>query len=212
MNKFKNALCILFLFTLTMTYAGWEEGTVHLKSGEILTGWIKLPAAKENFTRISRSQSILFRSTKKGEKVKYDHDQVKFVQPNESVRHVYIPIKSRHALCKEYISEGKVKLYAKWVEKTRTNPNAYNMDGAMSSKALANPNGYINEFEYDEYFLWFEGEKKAVKYFDTRGEKKFRKVSIEFFKNCPILVKDLQDKKYRKDQIKDVVKAYNDCF
>ena len=156
----------------------------------------------EGFAFIGDSY-VSFQQEIDGRKITYRPLGIKSVfvyQDNEEIEYRFRKFKNQYVLMRVII-DGNISLLSK--------AYYYNLGvgGNYSTNSAA---GTLTHF-----FLNRKDEKDVVRIL-TKGkaiDKSFRKTAIEFFKDCPELVKKLDDKIFKKDDIEQVVNYYNkNCF
>lgn len=205
MKKLLLFLCF-FISIHAIAQHSWTAGTVYLKNGTVKEGLLRITRVSKDFIAFNGKQRVKFKATKEAKKEKFDHTQVeKVVFDNadaETVEYVYIPVsETKHELFTKIVN-GKADLYARVVSFTANDcfPGTINRTWAM-----------FNGDDSEEFYVWREGEKIASPLITLRISRSFRKRAMEYFADCPELVEKLEDRSYRDENIKDVVKTYNNC-
>ncbi|MEM6718330.1 MAG: hypothetical protein AAF611_03345 [Bacteroidota bacterium] len=204
MKKLLFFLCIL-LSTNAIGQHSWTEGTIYLKNGTIKQGLIKIPQISKDFIAFNGTQRVKFKTDKKARKEKFDHTQVEKVvfttADGEAVAYIYIPVSEKKHELFTKIVKGKANLYARSVSYTES------FAGDCPNGGMA----FLNSGDYEEFYVWREGEKTASPLITLRISRSFRKRAMEYFADCPALVEKLENRSYRNENIEDVVKSYNNC-
>lgn len=206
----KIVIIIAFLFVLPIT-AQKEKAILHFKDGTSLKGLVKITIQEDQ---------IKFRKDKKSKKVIYNSKEVQSIEiydketdlfnlkgDTKHAHYYYKKIKNKETYpprLLEIILDGKVKLYLDYIESSTPSyigPNGMMMGGGSQS--------------ISKYYVSKENEY-LVTHLGDRGNlfsKNFKKAASEYFKDCPSLVKKIQDKVYGKKDIEAVVTYYNtECF
>ena len=149
---------------------------------------------------------VKFKTHKKDKAVKYDFmqlDQVK-IYSSEDV-HIYVSMAVQDEEKPKILEEviiGKVSLY----QKVSYGHSPGVVGGAGSGFGFSA--GY--SYSINDYYLKREGENKAFHLGSTNlFSKNFKKAASDYFKDCPSLVKKIQNKEYKKKDIRLVIEFYN---
>lgn len=190
---------LLILLVSTGVFAQNKKGVVHLNDGSTLSGLVKI----NKFNNV---------------KYKLNKDSKKQIFKKESVDHVVI-IQNEGEL-EEYafrqierstvssvkvmkvITKGKITLY-----KIVTEGNQFQNIGLPGQ-----PNTFVSSYSYSNYYVGKEG-SKLVKRLTSKGtlfDKNFRKAAMAYFKDCPSLIKLIENRTYRKQDLEEIVKYYNE--
>lgn len=203
----KKVIFLLCMFIGLQTFAqhNWTEGTIYLQNGTAKKGLIKFPRVSKDLIAFNGKQKVRFKKNRKAKKEKYDYTQVDKIvfTPSETETEIYeyIPVsKKKYQLFKRIVN-GDAMLYARSV--SYTTATAYH-PGTLQP-ILYNFN------DFDEFYVWKKGEKIASPLITIRISRSFKKRAMEYFADCPSLVNKLEDRTYRKENIKEVVTIYNNC-
>ncbi|NLL15342.1 MAG: hypothetical protein GX267_18240 [Fibrobacter sp.] len=102
---------------------------------------------------------------------------------------------ARNGIFLRLIKDGTLKLF-KYYESKSSAPGHNNSNNTMSG-------GYT--YEIESYIL----QKKNEPLFRTRSQVTFRKDMTDYLSDCPELVKKIEQKKYRKEDMALIVEEYN---
>ena len=184
---------------------GWTEGTIYLKNGTVKEGLITFPRVSKDYITFNRKQRVRFKTHKKAKRERFDHTQIAKIifdyDDKASTEYVYIPTTEKKYELFEKIVTGKATLYARSV----------NYTGNVGSDGATGMSGVCTWEDYNEFYILREGEEIASPLITFRISRSFRKRAMEYFSDCPAIVEKLEDKSYKKDDIKDVVESYNNC-
>ncbi|WP_146104884.1 hypothetical protein [Polaribacter gangjinensis] len=202
---------VLCLLTVSVTYGqyAWTKGKLVLLTGDTLIGYIKLPMISKDLITINGKEKVKYRKNKNYKNVKYDETQVKKVifinADSEIALYEYVQTSKNTKGLFKVISAGKATLYARSVSLTTTTPTY--MGGAYGG--TWNYNYSFKDFS--EFYVKRENEEIASPMITARISSSFKKRAMEYFADCPYLVAKLDEKRYTKEDIKDVVDKYNEC-
>ncbi|MBJ2174550.1 hypothetical protein JBL43_09895 [Aureibaculum sp. A20] len=162
---------------------------------------------KTGLAKITYKNEIKFREENGGKKEIYNSDGIKCIEifniyekPRKKT-YCYKKINENNPILLRQVINGKLSLY---VLDTTTH-------GSM-----AGPNGsvFMTGNSSSSYYVC-KGDDEIVTHLGDRGNlfsKNFIKAASEYFKDCPELVKKIEDKAYKKRDIEEVVNFYNkDC-
>lgn len=201
----KNIYIFLFFFTVSIfcrAQYNWTNGQLVLENGEILEGQIKIPMVSKNLIAFNGKEKVSYRPNRKSKKVKYGAEQVKMVifknSDSETAYFEYIPILENKKGLFQVITSGKATLYARSVSVTSASGPA----GGFQIYSFNN---------FNEFYVIREGEELASPMITARLSRSFKKRAMEFFSDCPKVVLKLENRIYKKEDIKSVVDEFNQC-
>lgn len=203
---FKNILATtLFLVMASTSFAqnGWISGEIFLKNGDSKSGLVKISKVSKDLIAIGGDQVVRFKPAKKGKKKKYRAPEIDHIILNEAGGayngfYEYVNVSdSRKELFRAVVT-GKAILYQRNVTMT-------------SSSGGANGMMMTSSYEVAEFYVLREGETLAMPLITGRISKSFRYRAVNFFADCPALVKKIENKTYRKKHVEQAVRAYNNC-
>ncbi len=198
-------ISLLLISNMAIAQFYWTSGTIHFKDGSFKSGLVKIPRYSKNIFSFNGKEMVRYKLDKETKKVKFGPDVVDLIEFLDYGTYVYVQTAYKLSLFKEIVSEGKAKLYSR--EISGSSPGMY-QPGAVGSVG-----GWTggHSYNFTEYFVKLFSDAHAEPYGNNRGERHFRKRSIEFFSACEALVEDLSNKKYKKENLIEVVEAYNAC-
>ena len=204
---------ILILIFLIHSFSNaqyvWTKGELFLKNGETLHGLIKIPIVSKDVVALNGKGKLKFRLTKTDKTNKYDDSQVakaifKDSKGNDIVFE-YVSVSKKKKFLFMIIQKGKTTLYARNVRITQSSPHY--MGNGPDSPAWNH--SFLTTF--DEYFVLREGEAKASPLITVHRQNAFKQRAMAYFSDCPKLIAKLKSNTYRKREIIEVVKMYNEC-
>jgi len=193
----KIAIIITFLFVLPMS-AQKQEATLFFKDGTEQSGWAK----------ITNSNKIKFRKQKGAKKKVFNSKELNsiLIKEGEDEKEYVYKKTDKHNKVEllRVVIKGKINLFEKIT-------NGYMAGAPMAGGGMSGghhysiSNYYVSRSDvYNVNLLFSTG---------TLFGKSFKKKASEYFKDCPSLVKKLQDKVFRKGDLEKIVTYYNeDCF
>lgn len=210
MKYYLTLLFVIVSTSLAHCQYDWSQGELVLKNGTSLKGLIKLPTVSKDLIAINGKEKVKFKATKKAKTEKYDETQVKLIifrpSDTETAYFEYVPISKKKYGIFKIITKGEATLYGKAVSTTSSTPMY--MGGPMN----VHPTQVLYSFNnFDEYYVKRENEEIASPLITVRISRSFKNRSIEYFADCPAIVSKLEEKEYRKEDIKDMVEDYNAC-
>lgn len=185
------------LFTLSI-YSQKGSGTIFFKGGKTLQGTIK----------IAVGDIVKYKKDKKSKKVKYsfkDIDRIEMYRGSDLDTYVFLKIKDQdNPKVLEEIETGRVNLYRIVTEGTTAGmPMMNGMGGGMVM-------GMGHSYSLKSYYTLKQGEVEATYLGSTRWfSKNFKKAASEYFNDCPTLVEKIQNREFKKSDIREIVDFYN---
>lgn len=174
------------------------KGVLVFKNGETKKGLVKL----------SGSNSVKFRAKKKEKAVKYDFSTLEYAKiyiGEEAKIYKYVAVVNKETpIILEELIVGKVTLY---------NLHTQGYSSGFSPMAGGGAPMYTGGASYsiNNLYVLKEGEDKASHLgSDHLFSKNFKKAASAFFKDCDSLVQKIQNKEFKKKEIKEIVEFYND--
>src|SRR5690606_15019144 len=211
MKYFLTLLVVIASTSFAHCQYDWSKGELVLKNGTSLNGLIKLPTVSKDLIAINGREKVRFKTNKKSKTEKYDETQVKQIifrpSDTETAYFEYVPIsKNKHGIFK-VITRGNATLYGKTVSTTSSAPMY--MGGPTGG---VHPTHYMYSFnDYNEFYVMRENEAIASPLITVRISRSFKNRAIEYFADCPAIVSKLEEKEYRKEDIKEMIEDYNKC-
>ncbi len=195
----KNLQLVLLalIFNFFSGHAQKNKAVLVFKNGQQKTGYAKL--VNKNIVK--------FKDDKKAKVVEYkfselDHIQIAYNKEYKTYEAIAIKGKNEPKVL-ELVEKGKVTLYTETNQSHRpiyTGTTGANGPVYMGGDFIAIKNSYIKrENENSAYHL---GSDKLF-------SKNFKQAASDFFQDCSKLVKKIQDKEYKKKEIKAIVQYYN---
>jgi len=195
--NFRKIAILIILFSNVFSYGQqyWSKGELYLKNGTILKGFVKLPiVSKSDAVSLIKKGKIKFKLGHKKKVNRYSEPQLEkiiLISPDEIRKSFnFILISKKEKALFEVILKGEVSLYRRNVR------YASKMSGG----------GY-----FDEFFVLKKRKKIAIPLITVGRVGAFRKRALNFFSDCSHVVDKLLNNTYKKEDVKDVVKRYNEC-
>ncbi|WAC02125.1 hypothetical protein N7U66_20505 [Lacinutrix neustonica] len=204
---------LLLTFSMSLSFAqySWTKGELILKNGTTLTGLIKLPTVSKDLIAFNGKEKVKFKTDKKAKAQKFEETQVNQIvfrnSDTETAIFEYIPISKKRTGIFKIITKGKATLYAKNVSVNNSSGPAY-MGGVNGGTPMYYMYSYA---DFDEFYVLRENEEIASPLITIRPSRSFRHRAKEYFADCTSVVLKLKNKDYRKEDIKEMVEAYNNC-
>ncbi len=190
-------LVLVFLLVLSSLSAQKTKGTLFFKDGIV----------KKGLVRLTGSGKIKYKSSKKAKATKYDFsefEKVDILENKETVVYVHILARGHNGpqVVRELV-KGKVSLY-----------HLLSTGGGPVFMPGNGPGGgsYTHNRTYDIKHLYVKrkGENVATHLgSDQLFTKNFKKAASRFFKDCTSLVQKIENRAYKKRDIKEIVAFYN---
>jgi len=193
----KTIFILALLFILPMA-AQKNEATLYFRDGTVLEGFAKI-------SQRAFSVKIKFRKKIGAKKIFYTSKELEYFKIKKrennkiSIRtYWYKKISGDSYTLLEQKEKGKVNLFVLF---------------QVNHSSMPGPNGPImTSSSISSYYVAKENEE-SLTHLGSKGSlfgKNFKKAASEYFRDCPELVKKIQDKEYRKKHIEKVVKYYNE--
>lgn len=162
-------------------------------------------SSKKGFVRLFGSEKVKFKATKKDKAVKYhfsDLDHAKIYIRDEPSIYKYIPVLgTEESLVLEEIVKGKVSLF---------NLISQGYSAPVGGMGGAAPMFTGASYSIKNLYVLKEGEKEATHLGSNHlFSKNFKSAASAYFKDCATLVSKIQNKDFKKKEIKAIVEYYN---
>ena len=207
--------CLLFfLIITTATHCQYKftRAKLILKNGDTLIGYAKIPRLSKDLSAINFIKKVRYRKFRKSKKsIKYDEkdlEKIIFKNKKSEVSHyTYLKVsKKKYSLFKVVVS-GKATLFQRDV---RISNNEIDLSTLGNKNDIHSP--YKEPFLiFKEYYVLRQNEKIGSPLITTGISRSFRKRAIEYFFDCPKVIKKLKNRTYKKKNVRDLVTAYNKC-
>lgn len=188
---------ILFITLLTFNffgvYAQKTKAILVFKNGEKKIGYAKL----------EKKQYVKFKGNKKAESVTYHFSELDYVQIEQNKEYKtyeLVPILDKEPKVLELIEKGRVNLYNESSQSLRPMFTGANGQVYMAGNFISIKNLYV--LRAKEEHAYHLGS-------DQLFSKDFKQAASNFFKDCSKLVRKIQDKEFKKKEIRAIVKYYN---
>jgi len=198
----KKVFIIISLLFFIPIVAQKQKATLYFKDGTSLKGLAK-------FTIFGNE--IKFRKEKGSERIIYDSqkiDKILIRKNDRDVMYQYKIIKNKNnPILLELIEAGKVTLYRDLKHRYSQGVPIADARGNWSS----NPSGGTY-YTISNYYVSKDNED-FVFHLGSKGSffsKNFKKAASNYFKDCSVLVDKIQNKKFRKRDIVEIVEFYNE--
>jgi len=190
-------LLVLCLGVSTVNFAQNTKAVLQFKDGTTKTGLGKIVGNK-----------VKFKMNKYDKAIKYSFtllDSVKIHSNIGQITYVGIKVKGyEEPIVLQPIRRGKVNLYQRVT--VGYNPGFVNsgFGGGMGYTGA----GY--NYSFNDFYVKKQGEAEAFHLGSNQlFTKNFKEAASDFFKDCPELVKKIEDKEFKKKQLKEIVEFYN---
>ncbi|AOW20229.1 hypothetical protein [Urechidicola croceus] len=198
----KKIVIILFLLISISSFAQKQKATLYFKDGTTKTGLAKFTTFEEK---------IKFRKNRNSKKVVYDSNKIDKIiirENDKNIEYRYKFVEGRErAILLEPLVEGEITLYRDLKEGYSPGVSVGGYGGGGMGMGMTMGGGY---YSISNYFVARGNEKKLQNMGSTAlFGKNFKKAAKEYFKDCPSLVKKINDKEFKKRDIVDVVEYYN---
>ena len=191
------AIVVAFLLFSFISIGQKTKGTLVFKNGN----------TKEGLVKLSGSHEVKFRANKKEKAVKFDFESLEYAQiyygkESHIYKNVLVSGKDSPVVLEEIV-KGSVSLYNLFSQ-------GYSVGFApMGAGGAPMPTGG-NFYSINNLYVLKEGETNATHLGSNQlFTKNFKAAASEFFKDCPVLVDKIQNKEFKKKEIKAIVEFYN---
>jgi hypothetical protein len=196
--KYILILSISFLLHSEITFGQRTKARLEFKDGTILNGLGKLKGAS----------FVKFRKDKKSKAKIYhfkDLNRVKIYNGDEITIYVYLPEKEKGTFkVLEEVVVGDIFLY-KIVSHGTHAPMGVGFGGAGGMNMAMG-----TSFTIKNYYLRKKDDKSVTHITSTSlFSKNFKKTAAKYFEDCPSLVEKIENKEYRKRDIRAIIEFYN---
>ena len=202
-------ICLAFFITVLLCNAQDQKATLFLKNGSALEGWAK----------ITSNNNIKYRASKEGifEVWSYDSiDSVEFYNEDKVFTFEYVYFRHRkEGTLMEVLTAGEITLYSK-------NPDVYDaitgsdlglgFGSNRTSISEVAPNSVLDQENSPrlrrDLYLKRKSELPVlatVSYF-----RNWKKLMKDYFKDCPILVRKIENNEFGSENMIEMVEFYND--
>lgn len=200
MKKSHILLFLLALFLGSTMHAQRTKAILYFKDGTQITGLGKLKGANK----------VKFRKTRKDKAKKYDFknlEKVKIYEADDINTYVYLKVKDKnHYRVLEEVVVGEVMLYKIVSHGQHAGVGMGGFGGAGGGMAI----GMGTSFSIKSYYVKQKNEQEVTHLGSTDlFSKSFKKAAGSYFKDCPDLVKKIQNRESKKRDIREVVEYYN---
>ncbi len=193
MNK-KFVILILCLFTtLNVLLAQKTKAVIYFKNGDTITGLGKITGNYVKYRKNRKEKSSKLHFSKL--------ERVKIYYTDEITNYVYLKVENQ-ATPKvfEEVTVGDISLYRIVSQSYNSGFGAMGGTGFSGGYSYTIKNFYLKRVEQD--FVIHLGSNQLF-------TKNFKKAASEFFKDCPKLVKLIQNRELKKRGLIEIVEFYN---
>ena len=180
----KEIVLLLLLFTNIGISAQNKEAILLLRDGTELKG----------FASISNQNTILFKREKNDNKTIYNYKTVSKINIKEgNINKVYeykVILGEQKVLLLEVLNKGRVILYRVLTF----------IKVPYTERYSSTSNYYVSKENHDIAINF------GSRYFLS---KKYKKIAVKYFEDCPSLVKEIQYKKLRRRSVFQIINSYN---
>ncbi len=200
MKKLHIVSFVLTLFLSSTIHAQRTKAVLYFKDGTQITGLGKLKGANK----------VKFRKTRKDKAKKYDFknlEKVKIYEADDINTYVYLKVKDKnHYRVLEEVIVGAVSLYKIVSHGQHAGVGMGGFGGAGGGMAI----GMGTSFSIKSYYVKRKNDQ-AVTHLGSTSlfSKSFKKAAGSYFKDCLNLVEKIQNKEFKKRDIREVVEYYN---
>ncbi|MCB0478049.1 MAG: hypothetical protein KDC84_07795 [Crocinitomicaceae bacterium] len=206
-------LLILILFQFTHLFSqeeGWTRGYIQLASGGTKDGYVKIAkygTPNKEFIKYKRgkgSDAEKFLNTQVGKVFLKDE------KSGEESEFEFVELFEDKIYFMRVVVRGNTTLYAR--KQSITLVGAPTMEGAGAGQGLNMPMGIWGPYtfgNFNEYYAFREGEDYPTGLIEVKFSKPFKEKASEYFKDCPSLSKKIENKEFKKKQVKEAVEYYN---
>lgn len=190
---------LLIILVSQVALAQNKKGVVYLNDGSQLKGLVKL----------TKGNKVKYRLNKESEKRifnKHSVDRVVLFKEDGELEEFAFRQIERSSISSikvmQVITRGKITLY-----KVVTHGTHYYGGGLPGQAPMMGAS-----YSISNYYVGKE-DSKLVNQITSKGalfEKNFKKAAMNYFKDCPALVKLIENKTYRKRDLEEIVKYYNE--
>lgn len=200
MKKLQLISFLLTIFLSSTLYAQRTKAILFFKDGTQITGLGKLKGANK----------VKFRKTRKDKAKKYDFknlEKVKIYEADDIITYVYLKIKGKNKYkVLEQVVVGEVMLYKIVAQGQHAGVGMGGFGGAGGGMGF----GMGTSFTIKNYYVKRKNDQEVTHLGSTSlFSKSFKKAAGNYFKDCLNLVKKIQNKEYKKRDIREVVEYYN---
>ncbi|WP_274474482.1 hypothetical protein [Mangrovimonas aestuarii] len=195
---------------------GWLKGEIHLKSGDTLSGFVKIPQISKDLvaTPFNNPDRVKYRDTRKSKTKTFEDNQVNMVVVEDTeegtASYEFIPLSRKRNALFRVIEKGSVTLYGRSVgASTSMGPTFFSPAGGS---AVPNIPTHYYYSSFNEFYVIKEGESEAFPLMKHGTLRSFKKQAIKYFHDCPSVVEKLKNKMYKEEDVKEVVEEYNACI
>ena len=198
----KKLLLLLLIITSSNAIAqyGWTKGTLYLENGKTLSGLISLPMLSKDVIPLNFNFKVEYKPFKKGKKKRFKRKNVEKVIFSDPKIGTYVRVrvsKKQEQFFKVEVI-GKVSLYSRSVEVTA--PSTSGLSGIQHGGLSIDSN---------EYYVKRKHEQIASPLVTARISKSFRFRAKNYFSDKKEIVKKIENKIYKEEDIVQLVKDYN---
>ncbi|MDO8317163.1 MAG: hypothetical protein Q7T12_06545 [Flavobacterium sp.] len=194
----KKVIIALFLLVFSIGFSQNQRCTIYLKDNTSVTG----------LGKIKTDGNIKFKVNSESESSIYEAALIDRIEMNEkgtNETYKYKKLNNNFEQWLKVIIEGRVNLYKSDVSGMYFAPGAMNTAGGFGGMS------YGGGGNVTHYYINHEGESEVFKITSFGNiSKNFKNAASDFFKDCPVLVKKIQNKTYTKNDIEEVVEFYNE--
>jgi hypothetical protein len=226
----KKVLLLLVLFlTVSFCFAqySWTPAKVYLKNGSVHVGQASLnKQVKGGFVGLMIPKGkVSFKKSKKSKKKKFLAEKVDSVvftvsyiekegknKIKKTRQEKYLPYylgkKKKRLRFLQLIVNGEVKLLGRTVFYEQNNNTTASSHNGIDLTNPASGAFYLSNPNHNELFVKKENEIPEL-INDRRITKSFRNRAKSFFKDCVPLVRKIENREYRKEDLITIVQYYN---
>lgn len=215
-------ITLFFVVNISCAQHAWTKAKVYLKSGEILKGEARVPIdANQNnngLYKLLSKENLRFRTSKKSKQKKYKPDRIDsiifFGKTDKFKRLKYIPVKMSNSKLgfAQLIVDGKIKLVGRTnivTEKSLTpSPMSRTVSGP-DGIALHIPATYNNVSRSYQALYVIKNNNKIFAIDKFSLLKSFKNRAKNYFRDCTLLVKKLDNREFKKEDLIRIVEYYN---
>lgn len=215
-------IILLILFFAITSFSNAQMGIIpYINKYKSATLYFRDGTIKEGLAKITvLDEKIKFKKNKKSKKSIYDYskiDKIIILETKGFVTYQYKIIKKKNVKKPQYpllkiLEKGSLSLYSIEQTGTITSPGLSGYDVNMNGKNVhvASTKGMSTYFSSKSYYI---SKGNSTEVFSINNTNilggKFIKSASKYFKDCPELVKKIESKEFRRNDIIGIVQYYN---
>lgn len=178
----------------------WEPAEIYLKDGTVLKGQARITML-DKATPFGQKERLRYTEGRK-KPVK----EIKANDVDSIIFEIDYKVKKSNVRKKR---KAKFVVIPKNKKKTKLGFAELIVDGELKllKRTVSNGNGYSLNIVEETLFQRLDNEPIEFNYVELQS---FKSKAMEYFKDCPSLVKKIEEKEYKRNDLEVIVKYYND--